>query len=73
MTELKPCPFCGEKVNIEKIPMWFTHNGITHGYYGCYEFDIRCKNIDCACSVQLGKNDTIYRDEEEAKFNAIRA
>ena len=36
--KLKPCPFCGEEVHIAKIPMWTTHNGITHGYIRCYEF-----------------------------------
>lgn len=73
MTELKPCPFCGEEVSIEKIPMWSTYNGITHGYYGCYEFDIHCTNTDCACRVRLGRNNTVYCNEKEAKLNAIKA
>ena len=73
MAELKPCPFCGEEVYIEKIPMWATHNGITHGYIGCYEFDIHCRNKECLCTVNLGRNDTIYCDEAEAKLNAIKA
>lgn len=73
MVELKPCPFCGEEVYVEKVPMWATHNGITHGYAGCYEFDIHCRNEKCLCTVNLGRNDTIYCDEAEAKLNAIRA
>ena len=67
MSELKPCPFCGELVYIEKRPLW---NG-THGYVGCYEYDIHCEK--CGCRVYLGMNDTIYCSDEEAKTNAINA
>ena len=71
--KLKPCPFCGEEVYIAKIPMWTTHNGITHGYVRCYVFDIHCRNKDCLCTVNLGRNDTMCCDEAEAELNAIRA
>ena len=65
--ELKPCPFCGEVVELEKRPLW--HG--SHGYPGCYEFVIRCKQ--CGCNINLDKNDTIYRSEDVARDNAIEA
>lgn len=69
MTELKPCPFCGSNVKIEKRPLW---EG-SHGYYGCYEFVIQCPNASCGCRINLKQNDTIYRDENIAEANAIEA
>lgn len=63
--ELKPCPFCGTVPYIEKIPLW--HG--SHGYHGCYEYDIHCKN--CGCRVILSKNQTIYIKDKEAINNAI--
>ena len=68
MSELKPCPFCGNEVNVEKIPLWY---GNGHGYSGCYEFKIKCEN--CGCTVDQPKNDSIYRSEEKARENAIEA
>ena len=65
--EIKPCPFCGHEVYMDKIPLW---NG-SHGYHGCYEFKIRCKNIDCGCRFDFWENDTVYRDEETAIYNVI--
>lgn len=80
MIKLKPCPFCGNEVHVERRPFWKrTGNWITHGDYGYYEFDIRCTNPDCGCNINLGynislrKNDPIYRSEEEALQNAINA
>ena len=64
---LKPCPFCGDVPYIEKKPLW--HG--THGYYGCYEYDIRCKH--CGCRVNLGANQTVGIEDEEAINNAITA
>lgn len=69
--DLLPCPFCGEDVYIDKVPLWKSYNNSTHGYYGCYEFDIRCKNPECGCTIPFIKNDTVYRSEEEARLNAI--
>lgn len=66
MNELKPCPFCGSEVEVEKIPLWY---GNGHGYSGCYEFKIKCEN--CGCIVDQPKNDSIYRSEETARENAI--
>lgn len=68
MNELKPCPFCGNEVNVEKIPLWY---GNGRGYSGCYEFKIKCDN--CGCTVDQPKNDSIYRSEEKARENAIKA
>ena len=73
MDELKPCPFCGVAPKMLKRPMWQSWNGITHGYFGCYEFIIECENEECLCRVKMDKNDTIYRTEEEAKQNCIRS
>ena len=64
---LKPCPFCGAEVHIDKNPLW---NG-SHGYHGCFEYDIHCGK--CGCRVPLPQNDTIYRSDEVARENAITA
>lgn len=71
MAELKPCPFCGEVPYIEKSPMWRTHGGTTHGYYGCFEYDIHCHK--CGCNVPLGECYTIRISDEVARKNAIEA
>ncbi len=68
MEELKPCPFCGNEVKVRKIPLWY---GNGHGYKDCYEFDIQCKK--CGCRIDFHENDSIYRSEEKAKENAIKA
>lgn len=65
--ELKPCPFCGSPVSIVMRPLW---QG-SHGYQGCYQYDIKCDNPGCRCNIYLGENDTIYRTHEEARRNAI--
>lgn len=65
--KLKPCPFCGTKVEMMKIPLW--HD--SHGYHGCYEFKIRCEN--CGCTLNYSQNDTIYRSEEKAMENVVNA
>lgn len=70
MAILKCCPFCGEIPYIERIPLWQTHGSITHGYYGCFEYEIKCRN--CGCNIRLSGNDTIYHTEEEAKENVIK-
>jgi Lar family restriction alleviation protein len=69
---IKPCPFCGNEVALEKLPLWRTYNdGTTHGYYGSYEYNIHCEK--CGCRINLRNNDTVYNSEEEAKQNAINA
>lgn len=70
---IKPCPFCGEVPYLERSPLWSTYNGSTHGYYGCYEYVIKCHNPKCGCSVKLGDNTTIYHEDDVARFNAIDA
>lgn len=64
--ELKPCPFCGAEVELEKLPLW---NG-GHGYHDCYEFKIRCKK--CGAQPTYPRNDTVYRSENEAIENVIK-
>lgn len=71
--KLKPCPFCGSEVFVNKVPLWSSYNGTTHGYFGCYEFDIHCPNPECGCHIRLDKNNTIYRNEEKARANAMKA
>lgn len=66
---LKPCPFCGNEVHIDKRPLWSDN----HGYHGCYEYLIECENEECGCSLQTKRIDTIYRDDETARNNAIQA
>lgn len=69
MNKLKPCP-CGCKdVELKKCPLWYG----SHGYYGCYEFKIKCNNPKCGWFLKVPKNDTVYRSEEEAKKNVINA
>lgn len=67
MKKIKPCPFCGTEVELSKNPLW--QGG--HGYYNCFEFKIVCSK--CGCNVTYNKNDTIYRSEEEAIQNVIKA
>lgn len=69
--ELKPCPFCGSTVEIQKKPLWRTNSdGSTHGYYNCYSLEIICFN--CGCSTFKTKSNTVYRTEEEAKKEIIK-
>ena len=66
--KLKRCPFCGSKIEeISKIPLWSGH----HGYHDRYEFKIICKK--CGANVKYEKNDSVYRTEEEAINNVIKA
>lgn len=69
MDALKPCPFCGQPVYLEKKPLW---RG-THGYYGCFEYVIECNNKKCGCRINLLQNDTVYNTDEEARKNVIKA
>lgn len=64
---LKPCPFCGNGVFIEKIPLW--HG--THGYHGNYDYVIKCNN--CGCKIAKSSCDDIYRKEEEAIKSIVEA
>jgi hypothetical protein len=71
--EIKPCPFCGDIPYIERKPLFRIYgDGTTHGYRGCYEYDIHYHNPDCGCRVNLKGNNTIYHSDEEAKANAIK-
>lgn len=67
MNKIKPCPFCGTKVGLSKIPLW---QG-SHGYINCFEVKIVCPK--CGCNVTYNENDTIYRTKEEAYKNVIEA
>ena len=68
--QIKPCPFCGEIPYLERKPLWHTYrDGTTRGYYGKFEYVIKCHR--CGCNIPLGGNDTIYRSDEEAKQNAV--
>lgn len=67
ISKLDLCPFCGSAVKMIKKPLY--HG--THGYPGCYEFEVRCP--ECGCSIDYVDNDTIYRSEEEAIANVTKA
>lgn len=67
--DLKPCPFCGNKVGLKRNPLF--NNG--HGYYNCYEYVVECDNPDCRCNVKMPKNNTVYYSDYEASNNAIKA
>lgn len=62
-SELKPCPFCGTKVKMRKVPLY--------GYSDRFEFEVKCPK--CGCSVDYKHNDTVYRSEEEAIANVVKA
>lgn len=64
--KLEDCPFCGDSIILQKLPLWTEWGGHTRGYYNKYEYVARCTNPECRCSVYLGKNDTIYHSDEEA-------
>lgn len=65
--KLKPCPFCGTEVKMQKKPLWHGN----HGYHDCYNFEVKCPK--CGCSVDYIDSDTIYRSEEEAVVNVTKA
>lgn len=65
MDRLKPCPFCGTKVEMIRKPLW---DG-SHGYQGCYDFKVICEK--CGCTLNYSYADTVYRTEEEAINNVI--
>jgi len=68
MSELKPCPFCGSEVELEKIPLWY---GNDRGYKDCYKFEIRCKSVVVE-SINLKM--ILYTEaKKKAKKNAIEA
>ncbi len=62
---LKPCPFCGTDVVVEKKPLWQDNGNAQRGYYGAYEFVIVCPNPECGCTINLCGNDTVYNKEED--------
>ena len=64
---IKPCPFCGSTVTVECIPLW---EG-SHGYYGNYEYEIRCKKCGCTIDYHEQNND-IYRDKKEVIDEVIK-
>lgn len=67
MKKLKPCPFCGTKVEMTKMPLWIGG----HGYQDCYKFVVTCTK--CGCTLKYMFSDTIYRNEEDAINNVIDA
>lgn len=64
---LKPCPFCGSEVALTITPLW--DGG--HGYQGCFEYSIFCKN--CGCSVGGATCDSVYLPEQEAIEKVVKA
>ena len=64
---LKPCPFCGSDVAITITPLW--DGG--HGYQGCFEYSVSCKN--CGCRVSDSTCDSVYLSEQEAIEKVVKA
>ena len=64
---LKPCPFCGSEVALTINPLW--HDG--HGYQGCFEYSVSCKN--CGCRVGGSICDSVYFSEQEAIEKVVKA
>ena len=62
---LRACPFCGTIPEVEEIPLWDGERGRKDQW----KFDISCKC--CGCSIIIRKNDTLTRDKETARRNAI--
>lgn len=60
---IKRCPFCGCTPYLEKVPL--------SKYPGHYKYVVQCDN--CGCNIKLPGNDTLERDDAEAKYNAIYA
>lgn len=69
MEKLKPCPCGCDYVELKKYPLW----NESHGYYGCYEFLIKCANPNCCWKFCPPDNNTIYQSKEEAKRKVINA
>ena len=64
---LKPCPFCGNDVSLTISPLWYDG----HGYQGCFEYSVYCKN--CGCHVGGASSDNIYISEQEAIDKVVKA
>ena len=68
--ELRPCPFCGTEVKMQKKPLWHWNHGY-HGYHCCFNFEVKCPK--CGCSVEYIDSNTICRSEEEAIANIVKS
>ena len=58
MTDLKPCPFCGGKAQIDKIPKWDWESRE-------YDYQIRCQESGC-----IATSLNYFYDTEEAAIEA---
>ena len=56
--KLKKCPWGKIKPELFKEELW---NG-NHGYYGNYDFYVKCNNQKCKIRPQTIKYDDVYRD-----------
>lgn len=57
------CPFCQQPVKLYRDRLW-TNNG--HGYYGNYDYEVGCLNIDCDVQPHTKSISDIYRTPNEA-------
>lgn len=67
MNKLLPCPFCGAEAELVKDKLW--HG--SHGYYGCYNFYIKCSYEFCGVSPQTRGCDNIYEKDEKKIIEKI--
>lgn len=62
---LRACPFCGSIPEVLKTKLTIH----SRGKENFFKFWISCKN--CGCTIDMHETDTINRDEETARRNAI--
>ena len=65
MISLKKCPWCHSSPILVQEPLWTG----SHGYYGCYEYYVKC--INCCAIAPNGKFNSVYQSEELARSKAI--
>ena len=52
---LKPCPWCHRVPKVIKEALW---QG-SHGYHGCYQYYVECKNKNCRVQPKTRTYDTV--------------
>lgn len=67
--KLKKCPFCRKPGFLFRDPLW--SNG--HGYYGHYEYYVKCDNDECTVKVKTKAQNDIYKPKDEAIKSVIES
>lgn len=63
--KLKVCPFCKGEAELIKEPLW---NG-GHGYFDCYEFYVKCSNLNCFVKPKSKSYHTIYEKNYQIQIS----